>query len=155
MSVDNTTPKRGRGRPRKDERVDQRVRPERVPVGGHRDLLTVRGKEDDYEYRWVLAKNEDDTRIMEFLSAGYEFCAADKHAIGQDNVYQTKNVGSIVRKPSGDGQYLYLMRIYKEWYEEDQAAKSQKLKEKERSITRERDPENKGDDGQYGNIKLS
>lgn len=155
MSIENETPKRGRGRPRKDERVEQRVRPNRVPVSGHRDILTVSGKEDGYSYRWVLDKQEDGSRIQKFLNAGYEFVQSDAVRVGQDNVYQTKNVGSIVRKPSGDGTYLYLMRIFTEWYEDDQAAKEHELKIKEGAITRERDPENKGDDGQYGTVKIS
>jgi len=156
MSLENTTPKRGRGRPRKDERVDPKVRPTRVPVSGHRDILTVSGKEDGYVYRWVLDKQEDGGRIQKFLNAGYEFVQSDHVGqVGQDDVYQTKNVGSIVRKPSGDGQYLYLMRIDQDWYTEDQTSKERELKIKEGAITRERDPENKGDDGQYGSVKIS
>lgn len=155
MSVENSTPKRGRGRPRKDERVEQRVRPNRVPVSGHRDILTVVGKDDDFVYRWVLDKQEDGSRIQRFALAGYDFVQSENVRVGQDSVYQTKNVGSIVRKPSGDGQYLYLMRIPKEWYQEDQDAKARVISEKEGSIARERNPEDKGDDGQYGSVKIT
>lgn len=142
--------KRKRGRPRKDE-TRAVSRPERVPVSGNRDILTVRGKNPEYHYRWVKDTDEDGQRILKFRNAGYEFCGSDEGLqVGQNMVFKSENVGSIVRKPAGSGEYFYLMRIYKEWYEEDQAAKQREIDAMDAQIKRPRNPDNAGDDGQYG-----
>ena len=155
-TLDEIQPKkRGRGRPRKDERVETKVRPNRTPISGNRDILTVSGMDPNYHYRWVLAEEELSVRIQKFIEAGYEFASSETHRAGQNDVYASENVGSIVRKPAGDQRYLYLMRILKEWYEEDQALKELELQQREGAISRERNPNDKGDDGQYGSVKIS
>lgn len=132
-------------------------RPKRVPITGDRDVLTVVGKDKDYEYRWVRDNSESGARIFRFLQAAYEFVDATKgaHGIGDSFVYETHDMGSLVRKPGGNGQYLFLMRIPKEFYDEDALAKQVSITEQEQDIVRERDPHSKGDDGQYGKVILS
>lgn len=124
---------------------------ERIPVGGMRDKLTVRGQRDDLSYRWVKDDNEDGSRIFEFLRAGWNFVQSTDVIIGQKSVYKTENVGSIVRHPAGDGEYLFLMAIPIEWYNEDQAAKQASIDALEAQILR---PSNEEDDGQYGKNEL-
>lgn len=124
----------------------------RVPVSGSRDILTVDNKDPDYHYRWVVAgENENGIRLQKFIRGGYEFVSADDVEVGDDSVYKSSNVGSIVRIPSGDGMYSYLMRIKREWYEEDRANSQKKIDDVEKSIYRTRNQEE--DDGQYGSIK--
>lgn len=125
---------------------------ERTPVSGNRDILTVHGKEEDLEYRWVSDKAEDGARIYTFMRAGWFFVPAENVEIGQSNVYQSEQHGSIVRQPDGEGRYLYLMAIEKDLFQEDQQAKQAEIAEDERAITRERNEEE--DDGQYGKNKL-
>jgi hypothetical protein len=44
--------------------------------------------------------------------------------VGDDYVYNTADTGSLVRVPNGkQTDYLYLMRIPREWYEEDRKEK--------------------------------
>lgn len=132
-------------------------RPKRVPISGDRDVLTVVGKDKDFEYRWVRDTTESGSRIFRFLQAAYEFVDATKgvHGIGDSFVYETHDMGSLVRKPAGGGEYLFLMRIPKEFYEEDAKAKANEIYEQEQDIVRERDPHSQGDDGQYGKVLLS
>jgi hypothetical protein len=45
-----------------------------------------------------------------------------------------KKVGKKVSKPVGNGVNGYLMRIPKDWYDEDQKAKMKKVDESERAM---------------------
>ena len=132
-------------------------KPKRVPVSGNRDILTVLGTDPDFVYRWVKDKSEAGQRIFRFRQAAYEFVDGTIAALGVgDNfVYETHDLGSLIRKPSGDGEFLYLMRISKEFYDEDQTVKQIDIKEREDNITRVRDPHSSEDDGQYGSISIS
>ena len=135
-----------------------KTRPKRVPVGGDRDILTVLGKDPDYVYRWVKDTNENGGRIFRYTQALYAFvdrATAAQYGIGESFVYESQDVGTLVRKPAGNGEYLYLMRIAKEYYDEDQDAKQARIQETENGITRSRDPESNKDDGQYGSVKIS
>lgn len=124
----------------------------RVPVSGFRDILTVFGKDPDYEYRWVKDGDERGQRIWRFRQAAYEFVSIDDvEGIGMDAVYKSEDLGSIIRVPAGKqepGVYLYLMRIPREFYDEDQVDKMSQIERQEEESSRRRDPET--DDGQYG-----
>jgi hypothetical protein len=118
----------------------------RVPVSGFRDILTVHGKDPDYEYRWVKDGSESGQRIWRYQQAAYQFVLADElEGVGQNFVYQTEDLGSLVRVPSGKGEYHYLMKISKEFYDEDQADKEKELRKLEENQARS-DP----GEGQYG-----
>jgi hypothetical protein len=128
-------------------------RPKRTPVSGNRDILTVDGLDPTYEYRWVRDVSEDGQRIFRFLNAGWEFSPKDNLVVGQNMVFKSDNLGSIVRTPAGRGEYLYLMRVYKEWFNEDKVAKLAEIRDQEKHITRKRNADDT--DGDYGNGKLS
>ena len=156
MTVENVAgvpKKRGPGRPRKNDvtRADPQGRAPRVPLTGNRDILTVEGKDPAFQYRWVLDKNEEGQRIKKFSSAWWVFVEGDdgQHVVGQESVYKNENVGSLIRVPAGNSQFYYLMRIPKEYYNEDQVAKQSEITERETALTR-----TDSDNGQYGNIKL-
>lgn len=141
-----TNSSRKTGRPSSD----RAERPARTPVSGNRNILTVEGKDPDYKYRWVLDDSESGQRIYKFLNAGYEFATKDQGVkIGDSVVYKSENAGSIIRAPGGNGQFLYLMRILREWYTEDQNAKQTLIREQEKQINRA-----SKEDGQYGDVKL-
>lgn len=94
------------------------VRKDRIPVSGNRDILTVKDKDDNYEYRWVL---DIPGRLEKFQDGGWEFVKDDLE-VGQDTVDRSTKLGSTLTKRSGLN-VLVLMRIRKEWYDEDQKAK--------------------------------
>lgn len=129
------TKKRGPGRPRKEETRATERPTKRIPIHEQSGTLSVMNKDPDYEYYWELDSDERGTRIARLQLAGWDFAPADAHKIGETMVYKSENVGSIIRVPAGrDGRYLYLMRIRKEWYDEDKKVQSDRIKEQERQM---------------------
>lgn len=122
-----------------------RERVKRVPVGS-RNRLEVIGKSPDYVYRIV---NDVDDRVELFKAAGYEVVSISEARMASQRVGQGTPTGSVAEMPVGNGVNGVLMKIPKEWYEEDQAAKAAKIDEAERSIKK---PDI---DGAYGEIKIS
>ena len=122
-----------------------RGRPQRVPVGT-RKVLTVAGKDSDYEYRII---NDSGDRVQEFLDAGYELVDADSVRVGDKRVNSATSEGSKAQISVGQGQKAFVVRIKKEWYMEDQAAKQAKVNELE-SATKA-----KALDGTYGKLDIS
>jgi hypothetical protein len=145
---------------KKQAQRESENKPKRVPVGGFHDLLHVEGKEPGYVYRWVLDKNEAGSRILKFKRGGWDFARIDDRGVeeglvvGQENVYSSDQDGSIVRVPSGNADYSYLMRIKEEWYDEDQVAKQEKIDAVEDAIRRTGASDGE-DFGQYGEVKIS
>jgi len=117
----------------------------RVPVS-QRNVLTVKGKDPAYEYRVV---NDIDDRIAQFLEGGYELVDKDSHDVGDKRVSQGTSVGSKKVFSVGQGVKGHLMRIPKELFQEDQAAKQRIVNLQEASI------KEKALDGTYGKLEIS
>ena len=100
-------------------------RPRRVPVG-YRNRFDVSGKDPNFQYRIV---KDAEGRIQEFLDAGYEVVDKNKTKLGADRLEGGSSLGSLSSIPLGGGDQGVLMRIPNEFYEEDQKAKEQKVKE--------------------------
>ena len=122
-----------------------RGRTQRVPVGT-RNVLTVMGKDPNYEYRII---NDSGDRVQEFLDAGYELVQKDSVRVGDKRVNSTTAEGSVAQLSVGQGQKGYVVRIKKEWYDEDQAKKQARVNELE-SATKA-----KALDGTYGKLEIS
>jgi len=116
-----------------------------VPVGT-RNVLTVAGKDPNYEYRII---NDSGDRVQEFLDAGYELVDADSVRVGDKRVNTAKAEGSIAQLSVGQGQKAFVVRIKKEWYEEDQRAKMKKVDDLEAATKA------KALDGTYGKLEIS
>jgi len=121
---------------------------QRIPVSGNRDVLTARGKETGWVYRWV---NDTNHRILTFKEGGFEHVDSTDIDIGSIGVDNPSIVGGIVSKEVGQGTTAYLMRIKQEFYDEDQKVKTSKvdateeaLNEKLRELT-----------GRYGGIEIN
>lgn len=97
--------------------VTKRVK--RTPVGGKRDILTVSNKDPNYVYRWV---NDTPGRIQRFMDGGYEIVNHEAE-IGGPAVDKGSRLGSAITKSVGGTVTAVLMRIPREWYDEDQQAK--------------------------------
>lgn len=124
----------------------------RTPVSGSRDILTIRGADPNYEYRWVVDVSDSGQRIWKFKQASYTFVNdSELQGVGDNTVMKTENHGSIVAMPSGGGQTMYLMKIPKELYEMDQKAKHDEITRQERAMTESLTEE----EGSYGKITLS
>jgi len=162
MSENDTAQRRGKPEVRQD-RTRQLDRPEihrdeefeRVPVSGHRKILSVLGKDRRYVYRWVLDRDENGGRIQRFRLGGYQNVSAEGLTIGQDMVFHSDDQGSIVRVPEGkSSDFLYLMRIKREFYDEDQKAKADEIAANEASIRQPIGRQGGEDYAQYGEVKI-
>ena len=122
----------------------QRVK--RTPINGQRSILNVKGKDPAYSYRIV---NDVDDRINEFLERGYEIVTDEGIQVGDKRVAKPTQSGSAVELSVGQGTKAFLMRIKKEWYDEDQAEKNAKVDQIETQM--KADPRK---DGNYGSIKI-
>jgi len=120
-------------------------RTQRVPVGT-RNVLTVMGKDPNYEYRII---NDSGDRVQEFMDAGYELVEKDSVRVGDKRVNSATAEGTVAQLSVGQGQKGYVVRIKKEWYDEDQAKKQRRVNELE-SATKA-----KALDGTYGKLELS
>lgn len=105
-------------------------RPKRTSIS-QRNVLTVSGKEADYEYRIV---NDQGDRIQQFIDAGYELVDANSVRVGDKRVDKAAAEGTKAQVSVGKGEKAFVMRIRKEWYNEDQTAKQARVNELERSI---------------------
>ena len=121
----------------------QRV--ERIPVSGPRDYLAVRDQDPNYSYRWV---NDVDNRVDRFKAGGYEVVTAPNVRVGDKQVDSGSQLGSAVTKAVGGKIMAILMRIPKEWFDEDQQAKMEEVDAKERAMRAESQAD-------YGTLKIT
>jgi len=122
---------------------ERRVR--RTPVG-QRNILTVAGKDPNFEYRFV---NDSGDRVQEFLDNGWEAVPADKVRIGDKRMNSSTSPGTNAVASVGQGMKAHLLRIRKEWWEEDQAAKQAIVNQSEEAMRE------KALDGTYGKFEIS
>lgn len=129
------------------ENLATKRKPRRMNVNGTRNVLTVTGKDPAYEYRVV---NDDGDRISQFEEMGYEIVKDQNIRVGDRRINNPTKEGSPIQASVGGGMKAYVMRIKRDWYEEDQAAKAAKIDETEKGMVRE--AREKSD---YGKITLS
>lgn len=95
----------------------------RTPVGV-RNVLTVGNKDANYEYRIV---NDEGDRVEQFKAAGYDVVSASDVTIGDRRINAASAEGTAAQVSVGSGQKAIVMRIKKEWYDEDQLAKARNV----------------------------
>ena len=122
-----------------------RGRVQRTPIGT-RNILTVAGKDPNYVYRVI---NDSGDRVQEFMDAGYELVEADSVRVGDKRVNAATAEGSKAQLSVGQGQKAYVVRIKREWYDEDQAAKQVRVNQMEEATKA------KALDGTYGKLDIS
>lgn len=110
--------------------AEQRIETKRVPMGSSRGILPVHDTPEGYVDRWVKA---DPGRIEKALQSGREFVR--DASVGDRTVDRGSSVGAIVHNEN-DGTPLYLMRIPKEYFDEDQKAKQEKVDRLEEGLRR-------------------
>ena len=121
-------------------------RPKRVPLGT-RNVLTVREEDKDPNYHYHFISDQSD-RIKQAEKAGYEM-VCKKVEVGDPKAGKATPVGTPVTKTSGEITQ-YLMRIRKDWYEEDKVAQQLEITENERAMQQQTKKE-----GQYGEVKIA
>jgi hypothetical protein len=125
------------------------TRPKRVPLHEQRkSRLTIVDKDPNYVYRIV---NDIDNRITQLKAAGYEVVEKN-HEVGEPNVTDNNiTLGSGTRISVGGGIQGILMRIPREFYEEDQKAKAAEINRTEAQLIKK----SNGADGTYGEVSLN
>lgn len=139
---ENNTQKQSPSRSRANNR-----RSTRTPLHS-RNILTVQDKDPELEYRWF---NDVEERLFHAKNAGWEFVTDKGITVGDPTVNASTEVGSVVSKKVGGGVVAYLMALPKEFYEEDQEAKQDKVDRQERAMYEEL---NSPQDGRYGNVDI-
>ncbi len=107
----------------------QREKQARIPPGQPRLKLTVEGLKNNE--RGYFAKPE---QFDELLEGGYQHVPRKGVEIGTDKLGNT-DLGSMVSRSAGsDGGRLYLMKIRKDWYEENQREKQKQITKNEHDM---------------------
>jgi hypothetical protein len=131
--TDVTERKQGQGS-RKSTVPEYHTDRKRTKVRQYRSKLAVKGKDPNFEYRWVLDTKDSGAAIMEKIEDDWVLVHAHEvTGVGEDNVFKSEFAGgSIVRRLAGSaGNFYYLMKIRKDWYEEDQAEKAKEIDDRE------------------------
>lgn len=132
-------------------RNEVNVRKERIPFGVPQSRLTVANQDPNFVYRWV---NDDGRgRLDRAVQGGYEFAPSETTRVGTGSADGNSDVGSKVSRvvgtqEGGAGMRAYLMRIPRDLYNEDQAAKQRQVDLIDKAIKRG-DAHKSGDDNRY------
>lgn len=117
--------------------------PERVPMHEQaRNRLTVANKDPNYVYRIV---NDIEDRLAKFKLGGWELAP---EAVGFGDTKDNNSLGTGSRVSVGGGVVGVLMRIRKEYYEEDMNAQAAEVDRLERTMLKGKNR----DDGLEGEI---
>lgn len=103
-------------------------RPRRTPVGT-RNRISVQDQDPNYVYRVV---NDLDDRIPQLEANGWEHVTGAK--VGDNRVDNASSLGSKTMVSVGQGVKAAVMRIKREWYQEDQAAKQAQVDAMEQTM---------------------
>ena len=109
-------------------------KPRRVGINKTRNVLTVEGKDPNFEYRIV---NDTGDRISQFEERGYEVVSDTNIKVGDRRIANPTKEGSPIQISVGGGQKAFLMRLKKEFYEEDRKAKDALVDEQEKGMLAE------------------
>lgn len=152
MVLKSTQPKR-KARPEGEERTERPTDRRYAPIGEFRDLTNIQGGNEEQVYHWFLDQSESGQRIFDAYHAGWDFVDAEKETgltVGEHYVDRSDKNGSIIRRPANkQGEFLYLMTMPKDRWEEIQAAKQRNVDEIEEGLLYA-----SPDDGQYGENKI-
>jgi len=93
--------------------------------------LVVENKDPSRVYRFVNDKNG---RVEVKQDQGWDIELAKDHRIGGRRADSSSPEGSAARVNVGAGDHAVLMSIPKEWFDEDQAAKQERVDASEQTI---------------------
>lgn len=109
----------------------------RTPVNGVRNRINIQGKDPAYVYRLVNDINQGD-RVQGFIENGWEVVQSKEIKKTADKrVADPSAEGSNVSLHVGHGTKGVLMKLPREWYNEDQQAKEDTLKTQESAMKQE------------------
>ena len=125
-----------------ENRTQRKAKP---PINGRGDVLTLSNLDPNYQYRVF---NDKGTRIAAHKNYGWEVVSSNEVTIGTRNPVSAGDVASVT-VDSSEGTQGVVMRIHKDWYDEDQVAKQTAITETEQLITK-----SGNEDGNYGKVSI-
>lgn len=138
----------------RDQQIENK-RPKRVPLYEQkRDILTARKREAGYEYRFVndVTNSDGSRRVDSFKTAGWEVAPNTQVGADDANVSLGSTTEAVVEKATG--RRAVLMRIPKQFYDEDQKAKQRKITQQERLMIKRKTSAKDSNDGTYGEVAI-
>lgn len=125
----------------------------KAPVGrvrrsplANRGKLSVNRKDPDYEYRFV---NDDGDNVADKADRGWEPVLKSETVVGDKRVDAAAPEGTIQQITVGQGKKAILMKIRKDWYDEDQAIKMEAVDKTEAATKQE------ALSGNYGKLEIT
>ena len=119
----------------------------RKPLSAQGPLNISGEKDPNFHYRFV---NDTGSRVYNYQQAGYEIVTDGDITVGDSRVSDASDLGSHRRVVGDQGTTSVLMRIPKEYYEEDQAKKNALLDEQDQAMKQQATK-----DLDYGKIQIS
>jgi hypothetical protein len=92
--------------------------------------------------------NDDGDRVAQMQERGYEVVTDSTTSVGERRVANPTQEGSPVMASVGGGKKAYVMRIRKDWHNEDQAAKAEHIDQMESAMKQS------AKEGMYGKLEL-
>ncbi len=134
----------GLNKPSSENRSGRPTRLRTLEDSQNAGKLNVDGKDDEYHY---YVENDEKGKIQAREKLGFEVVEKSSGVtMGDAN---PKEVGSRIETTVfSDGTKGVLMRQRKEWYEEDEKFKADRISKREEALFR------KQEEGQYGEIKV-
>lgn len=121
-------------------RGTQHKRVDRKPLSARGPLNITGDKDLNFHYRFV---NDQGNRVYNYQQAGYEIVTDGDLTVGDSRVSDASDLGSPRRVVGENGTTSILMRIPKNYFDEDQAKKNAIIDEQEQAMkqnaTREMD----------------
>ena len=119
----------------------------RKPLSAQGPLNISGEKDPNFHYRFV---NDTGSRVYNYQQAGYEIVTDGDITVGDSRVSDASDLGSPRRVVGDQGTTSVLMRIPKEYYEEDQARKNALLDEQDQAMKQQATK-----DLDYGKLQIS
>ena len=101
---------------------------------GTRNKFAYINKDPNFEYRVAVDNDGTGDRIAELKDRGYEMVPSGIHRLGTQRVDESSKDSSIETMNAGSGNKGYLMRISKDWYEEDKKEKAKRIDATEQGL---------------------
>jgi hypothetical protein len=138
----------GLNRPTEGDRANRPTRKMTLEDSQGHGRLNVQGIEEDKDYYYHVVSDKNN-RVYQLQQRGYEIVKQDgKIVMGDCN---PKEVGDTITTTCDDsnGTKGVLMRIRREWKEEDDAYRQEQVAKTEEALFR-----TLKDEGQYGEVKI-
>jgi hypothetical protein len=119
----------------------------RKPLSARGPLNITGEKDPNFHYRFI---NDVGSRVYNYQQAGYEIVTDGDLTVGDSRVSDASDLGSPRRVVGDQGTTSVLMRIPKEYFDEDQAKKNAALDEQDQAMKQQATK-----DLDYGKLQIS